>query len=324
MDTTRIVPQDSAIGRVPTVDELKAAFAEFLRLDVANGDASPDTVTTYTSNLVTFLDWCKREGVHPAQATPHDLKLYRRFLVESGYARATIAVKLAVVRRFYAMAQAWGFRPDDPGAGLKPPKERTDRGEKVQFLTLPELRRLLDAPDTSTAAGKRDLGAMTLMARLGLRVGEVRALKVDDLDFEHRTILVHGKGNKQRTLCLTEPISAVLLDWLAARDEVARPGVAALFVRLDNGDRGRGMTKRAVEAAVDGYLERCGLKRPRLGCHALRHTFATLALANGADVLAVSKALGHSDLKTTMRYLHLVNRKESNPARFIDAALEAL
>ena len=335
-DRLRAGSFDKAQGRrqaplaVPVQEsDLLAAFAEFLRLDVAQGDASPETVRTYWSNVRQYLNWCAGEGVHPALALEEDLKGYRAHLVEAGYKRTTMATKLAVVRRFYQMAQARGYRADDPSRGLKAPQEHTDRAERVKWLPLLAVKRLLDAPDGETPKGKRDRVIVALMALHGLRAVEVHRLGVGDVDLNAGRITVLGKGKRTRNVFLVEKTTVYLRDWLAVRGAVAAQGEQALFVNVHWGGyggkagvAGRRMSRRGVRAAVDGYLEKLGLKAAGVSCHALRHTFATLSKAAGADLLAISHALGHSSVTTTQVYADIVDKATNNPTRFLVGALD--
>lgn len=309
-----------------TCADLLSAWADFLRLDVAAGDASPRTVATYQAQVRDFLAWCEAQGVHPALATEDDLKAYRAHLAER-YARATVATRLAAIRRFYQAAVWRGFRPDNPAEGLKPPRERTARDERVKFLPLEGLRRLLDAPDPTRRGNGlraiRDRAILALMGVHGLRVGEVVALDVADLDLEAGTLAVTGKGEKRRTVYLVDISRGRLTDWLAARGEAAADGETALFVALDRAGRwkGRRMTRRAVEALTDRYLLALGLKRAGISCHSLRHSAAVWARAFGATVDALADMLGHASVDTTRVYARIVRKMEENPARYLEAAL---
>ncbi|MDW8069739.1 MAG: tyrosine-type recombinase/integrase [Anaerolineae bacterium] len=311
---------------VATHQDLLAAWADFLRLDVAAGDASPQTLATYQAQVRDFLAWCEAQGIHPALATEDDLKAYRAHLAER-YARATVATRLAAVRRFYQAAVWRGFRPDNPAEGLKPPRERTAREERVRFLSLEGLKRLLDAPDRNRRGNGlralRDRAILALMGVHGLRVGEVVRLNVADLDLEAGTLAITGKGEKRRTVYLVDISRERLAEWLAVRERAAAEEETALFVALDRAGRwkGRRMTRRAVEALTDRYLSALGLKRAGISCHSLRHSAAVWARAFGATVDALADMLGHSSVDTTRVYAKIVRKMEENPARFLEAAL---
>src|SRR5215471_21788170 len=92
----------------PSAADLDAAFARFLRLDVADGDAAPETVRSYRTQVAAWVAWCGDAGVDPARATVEDVKRYRQDLVAAEYKPGTIANKLTVLRRFYAAVQAAG------------------------------------------------------------------------------------------------------------------------------------------------------------------------------------------------------------------------
>jgi len=320
---TTEIRQSETIDRVPvSTGDLLLAWADFLRLDVAQGDASPRTVATYQAQVRDFLAWCQAQGLHPALATEDDLKAYRAHLVEQ-YARATVATRLAAVRRFYQAAVWRGYRTDNPAAGIRPPRERTARDERVRFLSLEGLKRLLDAPRGDGLRAVRDRAILALMGVHGLRVGEIVALDLADLDPDAGTVSVPGKGGKRRTVYLVDISRQRLADWLAVREQAAGEGETALFVAVDRAKRftGRRMTRRAVEALTDHYLERLGLKRGGISCHSLRHSAAVWARAFGAAVDALADMLGHASVDTTRIYARIVNRMQENPARFLEAAL---
>ena len=306
---------------IVTQDELLAAFADFVRLDVAEGDASPATIRAYHAHVKAFVVWCQRRGVHPGMIGNSDLKEYRAELATQ-YARDSVALKLASIRRFYTMMHAHGYRADNPAEGLKAPKDKTDRAEKIEnkYLTLPEASRVLAIPDTATIQGKRDRAILSLFLHNGPRVSEVAALNVDDMDLERGAIVIqHGKGDKKRTLLIEQNVIADVREWLAARGDVARADNPSLFIALnhDPHERGWRITARAIRQLVDGYLTRANCKRRGVSCHSLRHTFATLALAAGAKLPAIGDALGHSSIETTQVYAKIMNRHAENPARFV-------
>jgi integrase/recombinase XerC len=167
------------------------------------------------------------------------------------------------------------------------------------------VRQLLDAAAehalTDGAVGARDLAVLELLYATGIRVGELCALDVDDLDHGRRVLRVLGKGRKERTVPYGVPAQRALDDWLAARTELAVAGSGpALFL----GVRGRRIDQRAVRTLVHARLAEVP-GAPDLGPHGLRHTAATHLLEGGADLRSVQELLGHASLATTQIYTHV-------------------
>jgi len=319
MTTTSLVPQQH--GDLTTTDIMED-FAKFLRLHTADGDASPATIRSYYGNASQFVAWCGERGINPATATEDDIVAYRKALV-GRYATGTVAVKLAAIRRLYEAAVWRGLRQDNPAAGLRAPKDRTERAERVKFLPLDGLRRLLDAPKGDNPAAVRDRAVLTLMGRHGLRVSEVAGLTADSVDFDAGTVRVVSKGRKSRTVYLIESSAEALRQWLDIRESVANPWEPALFVSLDRAHKGGGMSTRAIRYVVDNYLADVGLKAEGISCHSLRHSAATWARAGGAKLDALADMLGHADVSTTRIYAKVVNKMTENPAKFLEAMLTA-
>ena len=213
---------------VTEAPDLMADFGAFLRLHVADGDASEHTIRSYYANARQFVQWCTEQDINPGSATEGDLLRYRRHLV-GRHARGTVAVKLAAVRRLYEAAVWRGLRGDNPAAGLKAPKDKTARSERVKYLPLDGLRRLLDAPEGDGPTARRDRAILALMGKHGLRVAEVAGLDVGDVGLEADTVHVLGKGSKQRTVHLVASTATAIRQWLAVRDAEG----PALFVAMD-------------------------------------------------------------------------------------------
>lgn len=307
MNTIAITEQS-----VTTVD-LAQAMADFLRLNVADGDASPKTIASYLTEVRQYTQWCGSAGINPARATEDDLRQYRSYLVEH-YTRGTVATKLAAIRRFYDAALWRGLRLDNPAKGLRPPKDKTTREDAIKFLPLEGFKRLLSLPDNA-----RDRAILALMGWHGLRVEEVVNLNRDDINLggDLPTLTVTGKGSKTRRIHLIERSAAALSAWL----EIRQSEDSAVFVSIGNRDRGQRLTTRAIRYMVDSYLDHAGLKADGISCHSLRHSFATWSLAGGAKLTAISGAMGHSSIETTQVYAKIVDRIQENPARYLDALM---
>lgn len=291
------------------------AFAAFVRLEVAQGAAAPDTQRGYWSQVRAWAAWCQAQACCLATAPATAVKAYRQALVEAGYQPASIAHKLAVLRRFYAAAVAADLCAENPALGVHPPRERR-APEFLPCLAEGELLRLLAAvPRTTTVPALRDRAVLALLAVQGLRTVEITRANVEDLYTGEPVVLrVRGKM-RDRLLPLRPDLAAVLQAYLAARGAVARDAAGTpLVTAVGHRAGGHRLSRRGVRYVVDGYLRQAGLKRPGVSDHALRHTAATLAYKYTRDLRAVQHMLGHADPRTTARYAHLVERLQQNPA----------
>jgi site-specific recombinase XerD len=312
------------------VAQLEAAFAAFLRLDVANGEAALETVRSYRHEVAAWVRWCCEQGIDPATATVHHVKLYRQQLVERGYRAATVGWKLTIVRRFYEAARNAGLRPDNPAAGVKGPRLR-QAAESFQFLTDQQLASLLaQVPDPDQATGRarikrlRDRLLLELMALHGLRTVEVHRASLEDLTERgpHLALLVRGK-TRDRLVYLRPDTAARLRQYLELRGAAqADARGTPLFTSLDRGAGGGRLSGRHVRMQTDTYLRQAGLKRPGLSNHALRHTAASLGYLYTGDLRAVQELLGHADPRMTARYAHVIDMAKRNPALAIPVKAE--
>ncbi|MBN1139142.1 MAG: tyrosine-type recombinase/integrase [Anaerolineae bacterium] len=267
------------------------------------------------------MAWCQGCGLQPAAATEEDIIAYRKHLVEAGYKRTTVALKLAVVKRLYE-ALCWrGLRVDNPATGVKAPRDRTVQDERVKYLPLDGLKRLLAAPQGDSPQAKRDRAVLSLMGMHGLRVAEVAGLQVDDVDLTANVIKVLGKGRKVRTVYLIEQTAELLAVWLQVRGAIALDEISSFFVVVGPNSTGTAFTTRGIRYLVDKYLTALGLKAEGISCHALRHSAATWARAGGARLDAIAGMLGHTSITTTSIYARLVDRMAENPARYLEAMM---
>ncbi len=299
------------------------AFAEFLRVDVANGDASTDTVRSYWTQTASWVDWCRERQVDPATATVSDVRQYRAHLVAAGYKPTSIAHRLTILRRFYAAAVSAGLRPDNPASGVKAPRNKR-AAEDFRYLDEGELLVLLRAlPSGASEKARRDRALLGLLALYGLRTVEINRANVDDVAQrgEATVLIVRGKGH-DRLLYLRPDVAQALRVYLATRPEVASDERGTpMFTAVGNHARGHRLSRRGLRALIDGYLAQAQLKRPGLSNHGLRATAATLAYKHSRDLRAVQELLGHADPRTTSRYARLVDRAKNDPVAGVPVSL---
>lgn len=307
---------------LPTKEALLNAFADFLILDVANGDAAPDTVNTYRRRLVQYVGWCDRQEINPALATKNDIKIYRRYLIEEkGQKPATISLTLSVIRRFYTAAVAAELIRENPAINIRPPREKQDAAERITYLNEIELKQFLAAiSNDGSIKSLRDRALIAIMALQGPRTVEMHRASVGDLVrcSANWGLRVEGKRSI-RTIPLRPDLARVLWEYLEARKgtgENLTPS-SPLFIAVGNRFGGQRLSRRGIRFVVDLYLAASGLKHTEgrtLSAHSLRHTAGTLGLQSGSSLRQVQDLLGHSDTKTTTLYAHVSDRYANNPA----------
>ena len=319
------------VNRQPsrTRSEMDAAFADFLRVDVANGDASQDTLRNYRNEVALWTAWCSQQGVDPATATATHLKQYRAALLEHHYAPISIRWKLSIIRRFYEAARNAGLRADNPAAGVRSPRVR-QAAEDFKYLCDEELARFFSVipnPDEATGEDQvrrlRSLLIISMMALQGLRTIEVHRANVEDLTEKGENLILLVRGKTRDRIAYLRPDTAKRMkEFLALRGKVEPDSSGTpLFTAVGIRGGGARLSRRHIRQQTDKYLRLAGLKRPGISNHALRHTAATLGYLHTGDLRAVQDFLGHVDPRQTSRYAHVVDMAKKNPARFIQAKL---
>ncbi len=295
------------------------AFLAYLRL---NRNASAHTVSAYDSDISQFLTFAAASVGKPLSALDPgdvDLAVIRAFLGDlhrQGHARTSAARKLSALRAFGRYLRREGWIDADPAALAVAPR----REQKVAaHLTVDEMSRLLEMPDTSDPLGRRDRAILELFYASGVRLGELVGLDLEDVNLSARMVRVMGKGAKERLVPFNDAARQALGAWFrdravlrTSRNETAgsrapRGGGRAagrdaepLFVNA----RGTRLTGRSVQRLVARHVAGCST-RFGISPHALRHSFATHLLQRGADLRAIQELLGHVQLSTTQRYTHV-------------------
>lgn len=282
---------------------MKEAIRRFLQYLQAERNASELTIKSYREDLDALAEYLEEScGTCPApgEITTLDLRGYIAAVQEAGYAKATIARRLASLRSFFRFGRREGWGEVNPAKALRNPR----RGRALpHFLSTDEIGRLLDAPPRNQPQGKRDGAILETMYSAGLRVSEVVGLRDGDLDFDGGVVRVRGKGRRERLAPIGSYATRAINDWLAVRrlasDQPDGPQAPVFLNKF-----GRPITTRSVGRMLEKYLKLTGLDR-RTSPHTLRHSFATHLLDRGADIRSVQELLGHKSLVTTQIYTHV-------------------
>ncbi|WP_206061462.1 tyrosine recombinase XerC [Nonomuraea basaltis] len=274
-------------------DEVVAEFGRYLRFE---RDLSPHTVRAYLADVNSLLD-CLNGPVEGL-----DIGVLRKWLADqhgAGKARATLARRAACARTFTAYCHRRGWLPVDPGLLLGSAKAARSL---PSVLDQEQAQVVLDAPSTVEPKELRDQALLEMLYATGVRVSELCALDVDDVDRDRHVIRVLGKGRKERSVPFGLPALRALDRWcIHGRPLWVRAGSGpALFLGVRGGRIDTGTVRRVVHARlaqVEGV--------PDMGPHGLRHTAATHLLEGGADLRSVQELLGHASLNSTQIYTHV-------------------
>lgn len=269
---------------------------------------SPNTAEAYARDLLDFTEFLEHLWGPPRACDwpAVDYTVVRSYLAHlsrRALEKTTVARKLTALRALFRYLVATGDVQANPAALAASPKKAAHLPEILHDY---ELAALLETPDTQTPLGIRDRAILELFYATGVRLSELHALNVDDLRFESRSIRVLGKRNKERLVFFGEPAADALREYLESARPVllaARVGAGeepALFLNRFGGRLSKeGIARRVRRHVLDAAVMH------RVSPHALRHTFATHLLDNGADLRAIQELLGHVNLATTGIYTHV-------------------
>jgi integrase/recombinase XerC len=311
-------------------DHLKA-FLAYLKL---NRHVSPHTVRAYDGDVTQYLAFVasqtgkKISALGPADLDMQSVRSHIAELNKAGKARSSVARKLSGLRTFIKYLRREEILDHDPAAMAVAPK----RDQTIPIhLSEPEIARLIESPDTGDPLGRRDRAILELFYASGLRLSELVAIDLEDLNLSGRMVRVLGKGGKERLVPFNQSALAAIKVWMKDRAAIAttreipvRAGsrLAPKRSQLAKTDplfinyRGTRLTGRSVDRLLRRYVTRCSA-RLGISAHALRHSFATHLLQRGADLRAIQELLGHARLSTTQRYTHV------NAAQLIDVYRKA-
>jgi len=286
---------------------LQEALAEFLRHLALEKNASAYTVKSYREDLSQALEFFQErlgQKAGPQQLTSRLLRAYLVWLHDQGYAKTTMARRIAAVRSWCRFLCQRGILGANPAEGLRGPRQEK---RLPNYLAEDAMARLLETPGTEAPLAVRDRAILETLYSAGLRVSELTGLNVDDVDMDSGLATVRGKGKKERLALLGTKALGALKNWLRVRESTlsARGKSAAAVFLNKNGTR---LTTRSVGRLLEKYLALAGLDASA-SPHSLRHSFATHLLDRGADIRSVQELLGHKSLANTQIYTHVTTQR---------------
>ena len=300
-----------------TNEAVRSAGAErlltrYLSALAAERNLSPLTLRNYRADLGHLLAHLVARDTAPKALTRTVFRGYLASMIESGVAQGSVVRRVSTARSFYRWLRLTGVLATDPLANVGLPKKprRIPRS-----LTIDDIANLIAAAEGESRTAVRDRALLEVMYGAGVRVSEAAALDVQHADLEQLTLLVRGKGNKERVTVIGEPARAAVDRYL----RVGRRGPRSSGPLFLNRDGGR-LSQRAIQLLVRKYAMKAGIDA-RVHPHLLRHTFATHLLDGGAELRVVQELMGHASPNTTQIYLHVTEERQRKE---LDRSLDGL
>ncbi len=277
-----------------------SAYLDYARVEKG---LALNSLSSYRRDLTEFIESLRGSGQELAAATREDVRRFLAKLYRRGLNARSVARHLVSLRNLFRFLVKEGKISHDPTADVDAPKlDQT----LPKYLTTEEVDALLEQPDTSTPAGRRDKAMLELLYATGMRVSELVGVRSEDFDGNLGVVRCQGKGSKERLIPVGKSALRAVDNYLRrSRGVLAKnPEVRFLFLNRRGG--------RLSRVGFWKLLGRYGLKAgvaPRLTPHVVRHSFATHLLERGADLRSIQMMLGHSDISTTQIYTHVLKER---------------
>ena len=290
---------------------MREPINSFLNYLVVEKGYSDNTINAYRNDLMALADFAEKElsgqgpGTSWKQFTRQNMLSHLLFLKERGYVPTTIARKVAASRSFFGFLVAEGIIKSDPTENMSSP---TVGKSLPKPIPINQVRLLLEQPaKLSTSEAKRDRAMLELLYASGMRISELVALNMGDVNMEgDYFVRCFGKGRKERIVPLYEQVVKTIKEYIdEERPKLLRSKKDnALFLNA-RGDR---LTRQGFWQKLKEYAKTAGLDK-KISPHTLRHSFATHMLNGGADLRSVQELLGHANISTTQVYTHLTTEQ---------------
>ena len=257
------------------------------------------TIDSYKNDILEYLNYLNSEALNFKKVEYSDIRFYLMYLKdEKKDDNSSINRKLSSLRGFYKFLANEGYVKSNVFSLVNGPK----KSKKLpRYFEYNELEELFKVPDIRTPLGQRDLLILEMLYATGVRVGELVSIKVKDIDFGNKNILILGKGNKERFVQFGEYCEDILNEYLNdGRNTLNSKNSEYLFLNNNGGE----LTERGVRFILDKLIKQTGINK-NISPHMIRHSFATHLLNEGCDLLTVQKLLGHESIKATQIYTHV-------------------
>lgn len=256
------------------------------------------TIKDYQNDLILYENYLRERNYNYQTITKNEILNFLKYLDGLKYKSSSIARIISSLRSFYNYLVLEGIVESNIFKRVKNPKIEK---KLPNYLNIVEVEELLDKFNSDDPTLIKEELIFEIIYSTGIRVSELSELKISNINFQEKTILVMGKGSKERIVCYGEVLANYLNLYLnKSRNHFIKEENDYLLLNK----QGKKMSIASIEKALDNLLKRLSSKH-RVTPHELRHTFATHMLDNGADLRTIQELLGHESLKTTQIYTHV-------------------
>lgn len=285
---------------------MKRCVEEFLNNLKYQRNYSDYTILSYKEDLNIYEEFLNKEILDFKKVKYNDIRMYLRYLKEEKNEKnSSICRNLSALRTFYNYLITKEITESNPFIYLNGPKKEK---RLPRYFEYNELEELFKVPDLKDSFGQRNRLILEMLYATGMRVGELVSIKVKDINIEEGTILILGKGNKERITHFGEYAKDILLLYLEdGYKKLNKNNLEYLFIN----NKATKLTERGVRDILNNIIKETDLSK-HISPHMLRHTFATHLLNEGCDILSVQKLLGHESISATGIYTHVTTEHLKN------------
>ena len=273
-------------------------FIEYLKYQRNYSDF---TCNNYKKDLNEYNSFILSNKINYKNMDYNDAKEYVIYLNKKNDAKSTISRKLSSLRTFYKYLVLNNKVESNPFLLVSSPKKEK---RIPKFINYNNMEEILNVPNIKTKEGQRERVILEVLYASGVRVSELVNIKLKDIDFSNKNILIFGKGSKERLVSFGDYALEYINLYLKEGRNLLLDGVKSDYLIV--GKKSEKLTTRRVEQIVDDIIKRTSIKL-NITPHMFRHTFATHLLDNGCDLLVVQELLGHASLSSTEIYTHVSN-----------------
>ena len=277
---------------------------EFLNFLVVERGLSKNTLESYSRDLNKYIDYLERQGISDIKKTSTShIIAFISTLIKKGLSTKTTARNLVSIKVFYRFLVNENYIKESPADGIQSHKTWITLPD---ILSLDDVERLINQPDTNTPLGMRDAAMLELLYATGIRVSELVSLSLNDINLEAGYLIAMGKGSRERVVPIGDHASRKIKEYLVSSRKILlkKSSNTRLFLNRS----GKQLSRQGFWKVIKRYTFQAGIRK-NVSPHTIRHSFATHLLERGADLRSVQTMLGHVDISTTQIYTHVTRER---------------